>query len=179
MIDETPERTRNYWLSQAPEYINALDNRAYQEEQRQRATRRDPNDNMKWRDKLNQLDPSHPRAPVPDWVRFAKREKQGFRCHILGWHELEWMFNKQSGEIQQVGMLTLDHTLAAANGGLTTDANTMMIAEIANSKKGSKMKTYDEMREFLFSIYELYVPTLDEIIAINSFRARGIKKVKL
>lgn len=178
-VEDTPERTREYWLQQAPEYAKALDNLMYQEEQRQRILRRDPLVNEKWKEKLNALEPSHPKAPVPDWVRFAKREKQGFRCYILGWHESDWMFNKQSGEIQQVGVLTLDHTVAAANGGLTTDANTMMIAEIANLKKGSKKKTYEEMREFLHSVYELYVPTSEEIIAIRSFRSGGIKRVRL
>ena len=179
IIDDTPERTREYWLAQAPEYIKALDNPLYHEEQMLRLARRDPNENTRWKEKLNALDPSHPKAPVPDWVRFAKREKQGFRCYILGWHETDWMLNKQSGEIQQVGTLTLDHTVAAANGGLTTDANTMMIAEIANLKKGSKQKTYEEMRTFLHMVYELYTPSFEQIIAIESFRLRGIKKVKL
>jgi hypothetical protein len=89
------------------------------------------------------------------------------------------MVNKTSREIQQVGMLTLDHTLAAAHGGLTTDANTMMVAEIANNKKGSKMKSYEEMRQFLHSIYELYVPTNEELMAIESFRSKRINKVRL
>ena len=168
-----------YWIAQNPDYVKALDDPRYQVEQAVLAAIRKPDMNTKWKEKLFALDPSHPKAPVPDWVRWAKREAQGFKCYVLGWYENDWIRNKASGDIQPVGTLTLDHTLAAANGGLTTDANTKMIAEIANLKKGSKLKTYEEMREFLHKVYELYSPTTEEIIAINSFRSKGIKKVKL
>jgi hypothetical protein len=179
-IDDTPERTKQYWIAQNPDYIKALDDPRYQaERERILSLRTHEENNMVWKQKLNQLDPSHPKAPVPDWVRWAKRDKQQFRCYVLGWHETDWMRNKLSGSIQQIGILTLDHTLAAANGGLTTDANTMMIAEAVNQKKGSKVKTYEEMRAHFYSIYELYIPTVEEIIAINSFREKGINKVNL
>jgi hypothetical protein len=180
IIDDTPERTKQYWMAQNPDYIKVLDDPRYQaERERILSMRESVQENMHWKQKLNQLDPSHPKAPVPDWVRWAKREKQQFRCYVLGWHENDWTKNKVTGNIQPVGMLTLDHTLAAANGGLTTDANTMMIAEAVNQKKGSKSKTYEEMRQHFYLIYELYIPSTEEIIAINSFRAKGIKKVNL
>jgi hypothetical protein len=178
-VDGTPENIKQYWLDQTPEYVEAISDPVYQQEQTLRIALRLPDENVKWREKLEALDPAHPKASVPDWVRWAKRKKQDFRCFILGWHENDWMLNKQSGEIQQVGILTLDHTLAAHHGGLTTDANTKMIAEIANLKKGCKLKTYDEMRQFLHTIYELYIPDPVELIAIESMRMKNIKKVKL
>lgn len=166
-------------MEQNPDYILAAIDPLYIIERATALMKRDPQEDQTWRYKLGLLDPSHPKAIVPEWVRFAKRKNQDFRCHILGWKESDWMVNKTSREIQQVGMLTLDHTLAAAHGGLTTDANTMMVAEIANNKKGSKMKSYEEMRQFLHSIYELYVPTNEELMAIESFRSKRINKVRL
>ena len=163
-------------MAQNPNYIAALEDPQYQEERRHiRSTR----STDAWQAQFNALSPSHPKATIPEWVRFAKRKKQSFRCFVLGWRESDWMLNRQSGEIKQVGTLTVDHTIAAANGGLTTDANTKMIASVANSKKGSKPKTYEELREHLLNIYELYVPNFDELMAIRSLRAKGCKKLIL
>jgi hypothetical protein len=175
IFDDTPVNVREYWIKENPEYIKTLTNPAYLEEQAQRPE----NTHQDWKKKFYALDPSHPKAFIPDWVRYAKREKQNFRCHVLGWHEKDWIFNKNSGELKQVGILTVDHTLAGANGGLTTDANTIMIASFVNTKKGSKMRSYEEIREHFHSFYELYVPTQEEVQAINSLKGKGFKKVIL
>ena len=179
IVDETPEHIKQYWLEQNPSYILAPTDPAYIRERELASGRRDPAEDFSWRHRLNQLDASHPKAPVPEWIRFAKRKKQDFRCAILGWQETDWMINKMSGNIQQVGMLTVDHVIPAAQGGLTTDANTLMVAEIANNKKGCKLKSYEQMREHLHSVYELYQMSAEELIAIESFRLKKITKVKL
>lgn len=179
IIDDTPEHIKQYWMGQNPDYILACLDPQYIAERTIAFSKRDPLEDQSWRYKLSLLDPAHPKAPVPEWVRFAKRKKQNFRCHILGWAESDWMRNKQSREIQQVGMLTVDHVLPAAHGGMTTDVNTLMVAEIANNKKGSKMKSYEEMAFFLHSVYELYHPSAEELVAIESLRLKRITKVKL
>jgi hypothetical protein len=179
IIDDTPDRIKQYWVEQNSSYIFALLDPDYIRERDIALEKRDPLDTQLWRQKLSQLDPSHPKALIPEWVRFSKRKAQEFKCYILGWHESDWMRNRASGSIQQVGMLTVDHTLAAAHGGLTTDTNTKMVAEIANNKKGSKQKSYEDMREHLHTIYELYVPSAEELIAFDIMRAKKITKVKL
>ena len=179
IIDDTPEHIKKYWIEQNPSYVLATIDPAYIRERELASTRRDPLEDFSWRYRLNQLDPSHPKAPVPEWVRFAKRQKQQFRCAILGWQENDWMINKMSGIIQPVGVLTVDHVVPAAEGGLTTDANTLMVAEIANNKKGCKLKSYEQMREHLHSVYDLYEPTIEELLAFKSLRQKNITKVKL
>jgi len=179
IVDDTPAHIREYWMQQNPEYILALLDPAYQNERSAALANKDTAQSYHWRDKLNMLDPSHPKATIPEWVRWSKRKKQQFRCYVLGWHETDWMINKLTRNIQQIGVLTVDHFVAGANGGLTTDLNTTMLAEIVNNKKGSKVKTYEDMREHFYSVYEQYIPSPEEMIAIQSFRANKIAKVKL
>lgn len=91
-------------------------------------------------------DPSHPRAFIPNYVRYAKRQAAGFRCPITGWHETDYFQDiSGTGPVRLVGRLTIDHKLPGALGGLTTDENIQVMSEFANCKKGSLAITNEDL----------------------------------
>jgi hypothetical protein len=100
------------------------------------------------------LDPTHPRAWIPQHVRWAKRKAVDFRCPITGWHELDYYQDVQKrGSIRAVGTLTMDHILPGSLGGLTTDENIRAFSELANTKKGNLTVTDEELRDRLLAVY--------------------------
>lgn len=180
-IDDTPIRTREYWRQQNPAYEKYIRDARYQTEKKKEDN--DPANvlqgkNPKWKEKLNALDPWNPNAPIPGWVRFGKRDTQGFNCFVTDWNEGQWVVNKNSGYSEKIGRLTVDHTVARANLGLTTDANTKMVWGKANNKKGMKFVTYEELRNHLHSIYEPITLAPEVLDALNLLRERKVK-VKL
>lgn len=100
-------------------------------------------------------DPSHPRAYIPSYVRWAKRQYVGFVCPITGWRESDWFRGTTStnGPFRRVGMLTMDHIIPGAAGGLTTDENIRAICSLANSKKAHKQITDEELRDKLLTAF--------------------------
>lgn len=179
--DDTPIRTREYWRQQNPAYEKYIRDARYQTEKKKEDN--DPANilqgkNPKWKEKLNALDPWNPNAPIPGWVRFGKRDTQGFNCFVTDWNEGQWVVNKNSGYSEKIGRLTVDHTVARANLGLTTDANTKMVWGKANNKKGMKFVTYEELRNHLHSIYEPITLAPEVLDALNLLRERKVK-VKL
>jgi hypothetical protein len=102
------------------------------------------------------LYPSHPRAWIPNWVRYAKRQSCNFTCPITGWKETDFFQDTQGrGPIRMVGKLTMDHIVPGASGGLTTDDNIRAISELANTKKGSLAVSDDELRERLHNSHQI------------------------
>jgi len=100
-------------------------------------------------------DPSHPRAFIPNYVRWAKRYLAGFRCLITGWHETDYFQDIDGrGPIRLVGRLTADHKLPGSLGGLTTDENIQMISCFANTKKGNSGITNEELTERLLKTHK-------------------------
>ena len=92
-------------------------------------------------------DPSHPRAFIPNYVRYAKRKQAGFRCAVTGWHEADYFRDVSGrGPVRLVGRLTVDHIIPGALGGLTTDDNIQMVSEFANTKKGSNQINNEELK---------------------------------
>lgn len=99
-------------------------------------------------------DPQHPRAYIPNYVRWAKRKELNFTCPITGWKETDFFQDiHHCGPVRLVGRLTVDHIVPGALGGLTTDENIQMICEFANTKKGSKSMSNDELREKLLTTH--------------------------
>jgi hypothetical protein len=122
------------------------------------------------------LDPTHPRAWIPPHVRWAKRKQVDFTCPITGWKESEWFRGNGGGPYRKVGILTIDHIVPGASGGLTTDENIRAISALANSIKGSKTITDEELRlrihgsftrvympEDLLAMLEKYVITMYKV----------------
>lgn len=98
------------------------------------------------------MDPSHPRAWIPNWVRYAKRKQVDFTCPITGWKETDFFQDQQRrGPVRLVGKLTMDHILPGSLGGLTSDENIRAISELANTKKGNQPISDEELRERLHS----------------------------
>lgn len=101
------------------------------------------------------LDPTHPRAWIPNWVRYAKRLESNFTCPITGWKETDFFQDKSGrGPVRIVGKLTMDHTIPGAMGGLTTDENIRAISELANTKKGSLLVSDEELRQRLHHTHQ-------------------------
>ena len=99
-------------------------------------------------------DPTHPRAWIPPYVRYAKRKAVEFTCPITGWHENDYYQDYQGkGPVRQVGRLTMDHHIPGAIGGLTTDENIRAICMLANTKKGSTAITDEELRDRILRSY--------------------------
>lgn len=112
-------------------------------------------------------DPTHPRSFIPLYVRYAKRALVGFRCPITGWKETDWYRDKQGrGSFRFVGRLTIDHILAGANGGLTTDENIRAISMIANSKRGSRTVSDEELGNAILTAYERVDPP-EELVDLH------------
>lgn len=110
-------------------------------------------------------DPTHPRAFIPPHVRYAKRKQVGFTCPITGWTEKDWYRGVSGGPFRKVGPLTIDHIIPGALGGLTTDENIRAISALANSKKGHKSISDEELRAQLFRGYKI-VSMPDDLEAI-------------
>lgn len=114
-------------------------------------------------------DPSHPRAYIPSYVRWAKRNEVGFRCPITGWLESDWYRPIHGGPFRKVGMLTMDHIIPGAQGGLTTDENIRAICSLANSKKAHKTISDEELRAKLQAAYELVVMPSDLVVVLEKY----------
>lgn len=100
-------------------------------------------------------DPQHPRAFIPNYVRYAKRKELGFKCAVTGWSETDYFQDVTGhGPIRLVGRLTADHIIPGASGGLTTDDNIQMVSEFANTKKGSKLISNEELKERLLEHHQ-------------------------
>ena len=105
------------------------------------------------------LDPMHPRAWIPPHVRWAKRKEVNFICPITGWKESDWYRGNGGGPFRKIGTLTIDHIVPGAKCGLTVDENIRAISGLANSIKGSKDMTDEELRERIFGSYKsVYMP---------------------
>ena len=105
------------------------------------------------------LDPTHARAWIPPHVRWAKRKEVNFTCPITGWKETDWFRSHGGGPYRRVGTLTMDHIIPGALGGLTTDENIRAVRELANTKKGHKTISDEELRDNLFRAYKtVYMP---------------------
>lgn len=124
-------------------------------------------------------DPSHSRAWIPPYVRYAKRSQVQFICPITGWGENDWYRGKHgNGPFKKVGILTMDHIIPGAAGGKTTDENIRAISLLANMKKGSKQVSDDKLRESILVAYELVTMPEDLLIVlikygITSYRVGG------
>lgn len=111
-------------------------------------------------------DPQHPRAFIPNYVRYAKRKEVGFRCVVTGWHESDYFQDVCGhGPIRLVGRLTVDHIIPGALGGLTTDDNIQMVSEFANTKKGSNQINNEELRKRLLE-HHTRVELPDDVLAV-------------
>ena len=111
-------------------------------------------------------DPMHPRAWIPPYVRWAKRNQVHFTCPITGWKETDWFKGINGhGPYRKVGVLTMDHIIPGASGGLTTDENVRAISYLANSLKGHKPLTDEELRKRILGAYQsVYMP--EELLQI-------------
>jgi len=111
-------------------------------------------------------DPQHPRAWIPPYVRWAKRRAVDFICPITGWKETDWYKGTYGrGPYRKMGTLTMDHIVPGANGGLTTDENVRAISYLANSVKGHKEMTDEELcRRILGSYQVVFMP--EELLQI-------------
>lgn len=184
VVDLTPisDETIAYWAEQGYLLSDVQDDPAYQAEilqanaeqieKRKRSEPFDPN-------QFGPKDPSHPYAYTPRYVTFAMRRNQDFRCHVMGWLETDWVFNKLSGEIRLVGKLTRDHTKAAVHGGSTSHDNLKMVAALVNRKKGSKYVSYEQLREHIGQFWEVWPMTFEEEAILYEFKKRGVKQITL
>jgi hypothetical protein len=122
-------------------------------------------------------DPRDPKAWIPPYVRWAKRKEVNFTCPITGWTEADWYKGVNgNGPYRKVGTLTIDHIVAGAKGGFTTDENIRAICYLANSVKGSKNMTDEELRQRILSGYRV-VPMPEELLQILNKYAIVMYKV--
>lgn len=123
-------------------------------------------------------DPSHPRAYIPFHVRWAKRYKVGFTCPITGWHESDWYrgITSDTGPYRRVGILTMDHIIPGAAGGLTTDENVRAISSLANAKKAHKQISDAELKEKLLASFERVTMPEDLLAVLNKY---GVTQYKV
>lgn len=122
------------------------------------------------------LDPSHPRAYIPPHVRWAKRKEVEFTCPITGWKETDWYRGTNGGPFRKVGPLTMDHIIPGAAGGLTTDENLRAISSLANSKKGHKTISDEELRRQLHHGYKIATMPADLLHILELY---GITQYKV
>lgn len=178
--DDAPLRTREYWIKQNSIYANTLNDPGFREEQKRDASipisPLRGHENIDYRPYLPP-DPAHPRAYIPADIRYAKRKAQNFLCAITGWKETDWFRDKQKrGPYRQVGRLTIDHAQAGANGGLTTDENTRMVCELANTKKGRKIISDEEVRNNILAAFEIVQMPENLLAVVNEY---GIVQYKV
>src|SRR5579863_2685684 len=151
-MDEASPITRKYWIAQNSRYATTMNDSGFLEDQELKKKKLSGENYIKYLP----TEPSHHRAHVPDDVRYAKRKDQGFRCAIRGWRETDWVQDKQKrGPVRRVGVLTVDHIIPGAKGGMTTDENIKMVCEFVNAKKADKEITYEQMRDRVLGAYEL------------------------
>lgn len=123
------------------------------------------------------IDPTHPRAWIPPYVRYAKRAQVQFRCPITGWLETDWYKDTHGkGPYKRVGVLTMDHILPGAAGGKTTDENIRAISLLANMKKGAKQISDEHLRESIFIAYKLVELPEDLLTVLTKY---GISSYKV
>lgn len=171
VIDDTPPATRAYWIAQHPRYASTFLDPDFIAEQEAKKALPGPKEDD-YRIYLPK-DPSHPRAFVPYDVRFAKRKDQGFRCAITGWHESDWIRDKQhQGPIRLVGILTIEHVIA---GSPTADDTIKMACGFVNGKKGDRRISYDDMREHILAVYELVEVPADLLEMLKKYQVREFK----
>jgi hypothetical protein len=133
----------------------------------------DPRDDYK---KYLPLDPTHARAYIPPYVRWAKRWEVNFKCPILGWAEGDYYQGiNGSGPIRRVGILTMDHLVPGAAGGKTTDENIRAFSALANTKKGHSTITDEELRERLLSSYKLIEVPEDLLVVLKKYNVSQFK----
>lgn len=176
VIDETPQRVRQYWEQFGFNLASVIDNPIYREERE--SVPHYPVDIIKTLERRHP-DPNEHGAYIPPYVTFALRREQRFRCYVTDWLESDWIINKDSGAVRQVGRLTVDHILAGAHGGTNHPQNLRMVCDIANGKKGSRIVPYEHIREHLLEHYKLYVPTPEILVAVEQLRKQKIKVLKL
>ncbi len=121
-------------------------------------------------------DPTHPRAWIPAFVRYAKRKQVNFICPITGWKENDWYRGLGGGPFRKVGMLTMDHIIPGAAGGLTIDDNIRAVCYLANSKKGHKQITDQDLRRQILNSYRLVDMPIDLLEVVNKY---GITQYKV
>jgi hypothetical protein len=184
VIDLTPisQATIDYWAAQGYGLQDVQDDPMYQEEilqanEEQIRRGHKPYDPEKFGPK----DPSHPYAYTPRYVTFKMRREQNFECFVTGWHEDDWILNKQSGEIRKVGRLTRDHTTAATFGGETSAANIKMVCALVNRKKGHKKITYEELREHITQYWERLAPVEGPVddLTVGQLREMGVTHITI
>lgn len=169
MIDDTPELTRQYWITQNPRYRTTMFDPDFIAEQELRKIRPVEEDYKRYLPE----DPSHPRAFVPYDVRFAKRKDQGFRCAITGWHEADWVRNKQKqGPVRLVGVLTIEHIIP---GSKTADDTIKMACGFVNFKKANRKISYEDMRAHILSVYEIAEIPEDLLGMLKKYQIREFK----
>lgn len=180
VVDLTPisEATIQYWADQGFTLEQVQDDQQYQEEilasnEEQIAQGK----KMYNPEKFGPKDPSHPYAYTPRYVTYRMRRDQEFVCYVTGWHESEWIYNRQSGEVRQVGKLTRDHTKAASLGGETSAANLKMVCGLANRKKGHKSITYTELRKRIHEYWSLFEMDFQTQAAIAELQQKGVTYV--
>jgi len=162
-----PVSVRSYWIAQDLRYrMTMLDPDFIAEQQKNkrpeigRITGGNP---VSY--KTTSPDPSAHRAYIPEDILFAKRKDQGFRCSITGWHETDWVQDKQHrGPIRQVGKLTVEHTIA---GDITADDTITMACGFVNSKKGKKVIILEDVRRIVLNAYEIVEPPVD-LLAVHA-----------
>ena len=121
--------------------------------------------------------PAHPRAWIPPHVRYAKRREVGFRCPVTGWSEGDWYRGAfGNGPYKRIGILTIDHILPGAAGGMTTDENTRAISLLANMKKGAKQISEEDLRRQILQSYKLIEMPIDLLEMLNKY---GISQYKV
>ncbi|VVB52890.1 Uncharacterised protein [uncultured archaeon] len=130
-------------------------------------------------------EPTHPRAFIPNYVRWAKRKELDFTCPITGWKETDFFHDiAGNGAVRMVGRLTVDHIIPGSLGGMTTDENIQMISEFANVKKGNRQITNQELREQLLSTHKKVDERYDELLSVlrkyevNQFRMGSARMTK-
>jgi hypothetical protein len=171
IIDDTESVTRKYWIAQNPRYGVTMYDPDFIAEQETKSIPAGLKEDS-YRIYLPK-EPSHPRAFVPYDVRFAKRKDQQFRCAITGWHEQDWIRDKQhQGPIRLVGVLTIEHVVA---GSPTADDTIKMACGFVNGKKGDRRVSYEKIREYALDAYELVEPPADFLEMLTKYRVREFK----
>lgn len=121
------------------------------------------------------LDPTHPRAWIPPYVRWAKRKQVNFQCPITGWKETDWFRGIQGGPYRRVGVLTMDHILPGAKGGLTTDENLRALSSLANTKKGHREISDEQLRLNILSAYKVVFMPEDLLKVLTEYNITQYK----
>jgi hypothetical protein len=120
-------------------------------------------------------EPSHPRAWIPPYVRWAKRKQVDFTCPITGWKETDWFRGNGGGPFRRIGTLTMDHIIPGALGGLTTDENIRAISYLANSIKGHKQVSDEDLRKRVLGSYKIVSMPEDLLMVLDKYGITSYK----